>query len=72
MEIEPEDTRASINNGILMQKQFRFQDAFESFIFPFFKNNKYELNNKNKNFHILTPYIMLSLNNIVLNGNETL
>ena len=48
MTIEPENIKASINNGILMQKQFRFQDAFKSFIFPFFKNNEYKLDKKNK------------------------
>ncbi len=70
MTIEPENIKASINNGILMQKQFRFQDAFKSFIFPFFKNNEYKLDKKNKNFDILTPYIMLSLNNMVFNGQD--
>ncbi len=70
MTIDPEYIKASINNGILMQKQFRFQDAFKSFIFPFFKNNEYRLDNKNKNFNILAPYIMLSLNNMVFNNHE--
>lgn len=70
MTINPEYINASINNGILMQKQFRFHDAFKSFIFPFFKNNEYKLDNKNKNLNTLAPYIMLSLNNMVFNKHE--
>ena len=34
MNIEPTNVKASINHGVLMQKQFRFHDSFKSFIFP--------------------------------------
>tara|TARA_B100000674_G_scaffold327866_1_gene273541 strand:+ start:688 stop:3042 length:2355 start_codon:yes stop_codon:yes gene_type:complete len=59
-----------INNGFLMQRQFRYVDSLKSFLLPFYKNNKYELDISDEFFNTMTPFIMLALNSLANSNIE--
>ncbi len=56
--------QSCINNGLLMLRQFRYVDSLKSFLLPFYKNKKYELDISDEFFNTMTPFIMLALNSL--------